>query len=346
MTSLSLSHNQMKEQKKIELECYAMETLSHKNIIKFYGSQETDQYLYLVLEYCHGGDLLAYMHNKKQLLEGEAFLLFRQLISAIELAHLCGFVHRDIKLENLLLCEDGTLKVGDWGFACPWDKKSCLQDFPGSLYYASPEIVKGDPYFGPESDVWSMGVTLFALVSGCIPFYAPEPEIIMQKIVMAPVPMHPLFSKKLKDLLYHMLDRDPTTRYTIEDIKNHPWYQNYATAMQTEHVVSASEHLKVFERAASIAYMERNIVSHDNNDAINTNPATKAQRPVSLVLRPVSHAAPAACPSSTKKGSFIKPSTSNSKSTSTSSKRSWGNKLRRLLTDPTMVISSLLSKKK
>eukprot|EP01102_Stenamoeba_stenopodia_P015787 TRINITY_DN5437_c0_g1_i1.p1 TRINITY_DN5437_c0_g1~~TRINITY_DN5437_c0_g1_i1.p1 ORF type:complete len:402 (+),score=91.77 TRINITY_DN5437_c0_g1_i1:26-1207(+) len=337
-----------KERKKIDLECEAMETLGHKNIIRLYDRQETESFLYLVLEYCHGGDLLAYMHKKKQLLEGEAFALFRQLVSAIELAHLSGYVHRDIKLENLLLCEDGTLKVGDWGFACQWDKDDRLNDFPGSLYYASPEIVKGDPYFGPESDVWSMGVTLFALVSGCIPFYAPEPEQIMQKIVQAPIPLHPSFSKKLKDLLLHMLDRDPCTRYTIEDIKRHPWYQ----ACQTDFLFATGiNEIRTFERAASIAYMERSTIVHAAV-ASPAEPTPRPARPVSMVLKSTTipttlPTSTSKCPSTTKKGSFIKATSSASKS-STSSKRTWTRKLRRLLTDPTIlpVISNFLSKRK
>jgi len=202
------------------------------------------------MEYCSQGDLLTYLHTRLQLIESEAFVLFRQLIEAIETAHNQGYVHRDIKLENLLLCEDGTLKIADWGLACKWTKDSKLQgslfhyfsfdtpdlqfiqtDFPGSIYYASPEVILREPYLGPEIDVWSIGVTLFALVGGCLPFCGEEQKEIMRYIISAPIKLHPAFSYQLKDLLRRLLDRDSNTRLTIEQIKSHPWYQGFQNSL-------------------------------------------------------------------------------------------------------------------
>jgi len=98
-----------------------------------------------------------------------------------------------------------------------------FSEFPGSLHYASPEIVLAKPYMGPEVDVWSMGVTLYAMASGCMPFFGNNDDIIVEKIRNSTFPMAPYFSRDLRDLLTHMLHENPTRRFTLEQVKNHPW---------------------------------------------------------------------------------------------------------------------------
>jgi serine/threonine protein kinase len=210
------------EMAKVKLEIKAMQALDHPNIVKLFDTKETKRMLFIMMEFCPRGDVLNYVQEKEKLSEQEATTFFRQLVYGMDHAHKQGYLHRDIKLENLMIAQDGSLKIGDWGFARNWSSDSLIKnEFPGSLHYASPEIVLAKPYTGPEVDVWSMGVTLYALASGCMPFFGHTDEHIVEKIKSSIFPTPPSFSKDLRDLLSHMLDENPITRYTIEQIKSH-----------------------------------------------------------------------------------------------------------------------------
>eukprot|EP01102_Stenamoeba_stenopodia_P019843 TRINITY_DN757_c0_g3_i1.p1 TRINITY_DN757_c0_g3~~TRINITY_DN757_c0_g3_i1.p1 ORF type:complete len:494 (-),score=143.03 TRINITY_DN757_c0_g3_i1:281-1666(-) len=209
---------------KVHLEVQSMKALDHPNIVQLLDFKETDSGMYIVLEYCSKGDLLTHVQSKERLSESEALVLFRHLVNGMDYAHKKNVIHRDIKLENLLLAQDGSLKIADWGFARSWSPDSLIKgEYPGSLHYASPEIVTATPYSGPEVDIWSMGVTLYGICSGCLPFFGNNDEIIVDRIKTSTFPLFHTFSKDLKDLLTHMLDYNSTKRFTIEQIKNHPW---------------------------------------------------------------------------------------------------------------------------
>eukprot|EP01102_Stenamoeba_stenopodia_P012102 TRINITY_DN377_c0_g3_i2.p1 TRINITY_DN377_c0_g3~~TRINITY_DN377_c0_g3_i2.p1 ORF type:complete len:375 (+),score=39.16 TRINITY_DN377_c0_g3_i2:189-1313(+) len=212
------------EWQKIAFELEAMTSLDHENIIKLLNMHETYHFVYYVLEYCGGGDALALVQSRDHLSEAETRILFRQLVSAIDYAHKRGFVHRDIKLENLFLTNDGSLRVGDWGFARRWSEDGECKESFGSLHYAAPEICSGKGYKGPEVDVWSMGVTLYSLVSGFMPFHAPEDALLLQKIKSGVFTMHKDFSPGIKDLLRGMLAVDQKKRLTLPEVMKHPWY--------------------------------------------------------------------------------------------------------------------------
>jgi len=124
----------------------------------------------LVMEYAAGGELYDYLSERKVLSEQEARRIFRQIATAVFYCHKHKICHRDLKLENILLDQVGNAKIADFGLSNVFDEQRLLSTFCGSPLYASPEIVKGTPYHGPEVDCWSLGVLLYTLVYGAMPF--------------------------------------------------------------------------------------------------------------------------------------------------------------------------------
>ncbi|GFN90903.1 nuak family snf1-like kinase 1 [Plakobranchus ocellatus] len=136
----------------------------------------------LVMDYAQGGELYDYLNNMGRLSEWEARRIFRQIVSAIHCCHQNGIVHRDLKLENIILDDVGNVKIADFGMANYYSHTSKLETFCGSPLYASPEIVNGRSYYGPEVDVWSLGVILYTLVYGSMPFESNSLVSLKQQI--------------------------------------------------------------------------------------------------------------------------------------------------------------------
>lgn len=180
----------------------------------------------LVMEYCAGGDVFQLVQQKGRLTEAEARNLFSQLVAAMEIAHSGGIAHRDIKLENLFLSTNpGTpsLRVGDWGLACTWRHGLWMTEQCGTIHYTAPEVL-GGRYEGPEIDIWSMGVCLYTMVVGQFPFSAPNDAELMRKIKSGRYEDLPTtVSESLKDLLKRMLQVNHQKRFTLQEIKSHPW---------------------------------------------------------------------------------------------------------------------------
>lgn len=131
---------------------------------------ENREKMVLVMEYAAGGELYDYLSERKVLGEHEARRIFRQIATAVFYCHKHKICHRDLKLENILLDQIGNAKIADFGLSNVFDEQRLLNTFCGSPLYASPEIVKGTPYHGPEVDCWSLGVLLYTLVYGAMPF--------------------------------------------------------------------------------------------------------------------------------------------------------------------------------
>jgi len=178
----------------------------------------------IVTEFCEGGDLLHRLMEHGKLNENGARRAFKQLLDAIEYSHSKGIVHRDIKLENVFLDARGNVKLGDWGFATPWSPDSFLHESCGSLHYAAPEICRGEAYRGPEVDVWSLGVCLYSMVAGCLPFRGRDGAKIKECIWTGNYDLYrPEFSDDLRALIAGMLNIDRQKRFSIAQVKNSAW---------------------------------------------------------------------------------------------------------------------------
>ncbi|CAH0550966.1 unnamed protein product [Brassicogethes aeneus] len=149
--------------------------LRHPNLIRFLQAIETTHRVYIVMEYAKNGSLLDIIRKDQYIDEIRARKWFRQLVDAVDYCHERGVVHRDIKCENMLMDVEWNIKLSDFGFARghlkPKNGQLPLSEtFCGSYAYASPEILRGIPYQPQYADIWSMGVVLFAMVYGRLPF--------------------------------------------------------------------------------------------------------------------------------------------------------------------------------
>ncbi|XP_053910409.1 maternal embryonic leucine zipper kinase isoform X2 [Cuculus canorus] len=220
---------------RVKVEIDAMKNLSHQHICQLYHVMETSQKIFMVLEYCPGGELFDYIISKDRLSEEEARVFFRQIVSAIAYVHSQGYAHRDIKPENLLIDEEHNLKLIDFGLcAKPKGGLDCpLSTCCGSPAYAAPELIQGKAYIGSEADIWSMGVLLYALLCGFLPFDDDNVVVLYRKIMRGKYFTPKWLSPSSILLLNEMLQVDPKKRITVKHILRHPWLmQGYSDAVQ------------------------------------------------------------------------------------------------------------------
>ena len=145
--------------------------LRHKNIVQFFDVALQGSKVFMVMELVPGGDLFDLVKSRGRLTEGEARKYFRDLVSALEYCHCNLVIHRDLKLENILLSKDGRqVKLADFGLSNLITPGLPLQTSCGSYQYTAPEVICGESYIGPASDVWSLGICLYAMVTGSLPF--------------------------------------------------------------------------------------------------------------------------------------------------------------------------------
>ncbi|KAM6229968.1 maternal embryonic leucine zipper kinase isoform 2-T2 [Porphyrio hochstetteri] len=220
---------------RVKTEIDAMKNLSHQHICQLYHVIETSKKIFMVLEYCPGGELFDYIIAKDRLSEQEARVFFRQIVSAIAYVHSQGYAHRDLKPENLLIDEDHNLKLIDFGL-CAKPKGGLdyhLNTCCGSPAYAAPELIQGKAYIGSEADIWSMGVLLYALLCGFLPFDDDNVMAIYRKITRGKFSIPKWLSPSSTLLLTQMMQVDPKKRITVKHLLTHPWLmEGYSDAIQ------------------------------------------------------------------------------------------------------------------
>ncbi|XP_074072753.1 serine/threonine-protein kinase SIK2 isoform X2 [Macrotis lagotis] len=200
-----------------------MKMLDHPHIIKLYQVMETKSMLYLVTEYAKNGEIFDYLANHGRLNESEARRKFWQILSAVDYCHSRKIVHRDLKAENLLLDNNMNIKIADFGFGNFFKSGEPLATWCGSPPYAAPEVFEGQQYEGPQLDIWSMGVVLYVLVCGALPFDGPTLPILRQRVLEGRFRIPYFMSEECEHLIRRMLVLDPSKRLTIAQIKEHKW---------------------------------------------------------------------------------------------------------------------------
>ena len=200
-----------------------MRGLYHPSVTKILETFETDKYMLIIMEYISGGNLQNFVKKRRKLCEKTAKILYRQLIQGIKYIHSKGVVHRDIKLENILLDLNNIVKICDFGVGKLTQKGQKLNDQCGTPVYMAPEIIKGDGYEGFPVDVWSSGIALYIMLSGNIPFNRDKNHDLQSAILKLPYKKINDISDSANDLLEHILEKDPNKRYTPDDILEHPW---------------------------------------------------------------------------------------------------------------------------
>ena len=189
------------DKKRIEKEINILKQLRHNNIVQQYCIIETTNTIYIITEYCSGGELFDYIISKKKLLESEACKIFQQIIAGVEYLHSMKVVHRDLKPENLLFDYKKDVKIADFGLSNYYPEDNLLSTPCGSPCYAAPEMVRGLKYHGSGVDIWSCGIVLFTMICGYLPFEDESQEKLFIKIAKGnfTIPNH--VSPHCKDLL-------------------------------------------------------------------------------------------------------------------------------------------------
>nr|XP_046266916.1 MAP/microtubule affinity-regulating kinase 4 isoform X6 [Scatophagus argus] len=208
---------------KLFREVRIMKGLNHPNIVQLFEVIETEKTLYLVMEYASGGEVFDYLVSHGRMKEAEARAKFRQIVSAVHYCHTKNIVHRDLKAENLLLDADANIKIADFGFSNEFTLGNKLDTFCGSPPYAAPELFQGKKYDGPEVDVWSLGVILYTLVSGSLPFDGQNLKELRERVLRGKYRVPFYMSTDCEGILRRFLVLNPAKRCTLEQVMKDKW---------------------------------------------------------------------------------------------------------------------------
>lgn len=211
----------------IKREISILRRLRHPHIVRLFEVLATQTKIYFVLEFAKGGELFAKV-EKGRFSEDLSRRYFQQLISAVGYCHSRGVFHRDLKPENLLLDENWDLKVTDFGLSAVTEQvrpDGLLHTLCGTPAYVAPEILAKKGYDGAKVDVWSCGVILYVLNAGYLPFNDPNLMVMYRKIYKGEFRVPKWTSPDLKRFLSRLLDTNPVTRITVDEIVNDPWFK-------------------------------------------------------------------------------------------------------------------------
>ncbi|CAG5098317.1 Oidioi.mRNA.OKI2018_I69.XSR.g15558.t2.cds [Oikopleura dioica] len=208
---------------KLMREVRIMKMLHHPHVVQLFEVIETRETLHLVMEYANGGEVFDYLVAHGKMKENEARVKFRQIVSAVQYMHQKRIVHRDLKAENLLLDSEMNIKIADFGFSNEFTPGTKLDTFCGSPPYAAPELFQGKKYDGPEVDVWSLGVILYTLVSGSLPFDGQNLKELRERVLRGKYRIPFYMSTDCENLLKRFLVLNPLKRGVLSNIMNERW---------------------------------------------------------------------------------------------------------------------------
>ncbi|NXK02159.1 HUNK kinase, partial [Herpetotheres cachinnans] len=214
--------------KNVKREPRIHQMIKHPNVVGLYETLETDNSYYVVMELCLGGDLLDRICDKKRLAEREVRRYTRQILSAVEHLHGQGIVHRDLKIENFLL-DENNIKIADFGLSNTTKFESLSQELLhtrcGSPVYAAPELLAHRKY-GPKVDVWSIGISMFAMLTGTLPFMVEPFNIkqLHQKMLIGEIsPIPSDISPGAVPFMQSLLEPDPAKRPGVKEAIKDKW---------------------------------------------------------------------------------------------------------------------------
>ncbi|XP_067422054.1 serine/threonine-protein kinase SIK3 isoform X2 [Emydura macquarii macquarii] len=231
--------------KKIFREVQIMKMLCHPHIIRLYQVMETERMIYLVTEYASGGEIFDHLVAHGRMAEKEARRKFKQIVAAVHFCHCCNIVHRDLKAENLLLDANLNIKIADFGFSNIFTPGQLLKTWCGSPPYAAPELFEGKEYDGPKVDIWSLGVVLYVLVCGALPFDGSTLQNLRARVLSGKFRIPFFMSTECEHLIRHMLVLDPSKRLSMEQICKHKWMKLGDADAEFDRLIAECQHLKI-----------------------------------------------------------------------------------------------------
>ncbi|KAL6120629.1 hypothetical protein NUSPORA_02611 [Nucleospora cyclopteri] len=209
--------------KRIYREILISSLLNHPHIVKLIDFYYNEKFFFLVFEYVEGCQLYDQVLKNGKIEENEARKYFRQIISAIDYVHRNSIAHRDLKIENILIDQNDNIKIIDFGLSNFYDATHLMSTFCGSLYFAAPELLAGQRYVGPEVDVWSLGIVLYVMLCGKVPFDDENIRKLQNKIKACKYKISSGISAEARDLILNMILTTNNGRITLNQVKKSEW---------------------------------------------------------------------------------------------------------------------------
>jgi serine/threonine protein kinase len=242
--------NTAADMERFEREVNVVIKMSHPGIIKIHDFLVDDNYFFLIMDFCGGGTLLS-QTGVRDINEERAKPLFKQILEAIEYIHSQGIAHRDLKLENVLMDEFGHIKIIDFGFSRFADPGQMFATPCGSPAYAAPEVVCAEQYDGRMADIWSLGVMLFALITGEFPWKGTNQIQIFNQIKNAKFDVPEGVSKFGEDLIRKLLVPEPNLRLSAAEALIHPWFDGVIVSWGNDNKLRPVLSINTFQRILS-----------------------------------------------------------------------------------------------
>uniref|UniRef100_A0A8C5DJE8 non-specific serine/threonine protein kinase n=1 Tax=Gouania willdenowi TaxID=441366 RepID=A0A8C5DJE8_GOUWI len=230
--------------KKIFREVQIMKLLRHPHIIRLYQVMETERMIYLVTEYASGGEIFDHLVAHGRMAEKDARKKFKQIVAAVHFCHCRSIVHRDLKAENLLLDHNLNIKIADFGFSNLFSRGQLLKTWCGSPPYAAPELFEGKEYDGPKVDIWSLGVVLYVLVCGALPFDGSTLQNLRARVLSGKFRIPFFMSTDCEYLIRHMLVLEPSRRLSMEQICKNKWMRQGDPDPDFDRLIAECEQVK------------------------------------------------------------------------------------------------------
>jgi len=239
---------------KILQEVYILQNVKHANIIRLLEVFEENEQLFIVMEYASNGDLLKHLKNKGRMNEKNAKIIFKQIVYGLGNIHSKNILHRDIKLDNILLDSENNVKICDFGVSKILTKNTRIYEKCGTPAYIAPEVISGEGYENYYIDHWSLGIVLYAMLCITVPFKAENMNDLLQVIKITKVSFPVKLSQNCKDLILNLLKINPYERLSIPKILLHPWLSD----MKNETNQQIEEDFMNYANCVNSAYNPKN----------------------------------------------------------------------------------------
>jgi len=215
---------------RVKREIHILTRVRHPNVIRLFEVIDSARHIFLIMEYVPGGELFDYIVAQGRVQDEQACRIFHHILNGVDYFHNKNIIHRDLKPENLLLDAETGIKIVDFGLGNVVKGGKLLKTACGSPCYAAPEMIGGKKYVGPGVDCWSLGVILFALLAGYLPFEDANTARLYEKIMGGEYEVPDCVTPDGKDLISRLLNTDPRKRYNAEQVRRHPWYARMHTS--------------------------------------------------------------------------------------------------------------------
>jgi serine/threonine protein kinase len=211
--------------RRLEQECRLLEILNHPNVTRLHEVVFQDDYIWVIMEFCPNGDLFEFVLNRQRLAECDCRRIFAGILQGMCYLHSRGIVHRDLKPENILLDDNFNPKIADFGLAASTqhNRSGLMATSCGSPIYAAPEVIYSEQYDGKPIDVWSLGVCLYVMATGSVPWTSCNQTQLFEQIKAGQFKVPTYVSERLADLIRKMINTDVKARPTMDQIAGHPW---------------------------------------------------------------------------------------------------------------------------